>query len=664
MLSNKRPIAITPWLSLLAIVAMPATSADAQLSRGSPSDQIGADLYEGADRTTTAQSSSSRRDALADNAASDQVQTVGNRRTYEPDTIDTADRQDGRRDSTLTDTGEDGSTDQSFRRTDTSTRRDQRRAIPSDFETFASQVADKSIRRFGANLLIPSARDFTVPPTATVPLDYRINPGDRLVLGLTGSAQADNLRLTVDAEGRIFIPRVGQVKVGGLRYGDLQEAISAQVSRQYRGFRLSVTIGELHGITVYVTGFALTPGSYTVSSLSTLVNAVLAAGGPSAGGSFRSIQLRRQGRLVSDFDLYDFLLKGDKSADSVLQNGDVIYVAPVGPQVAVIGSVNNEAVFEARPTDTLTDLLMYAGGVNTAGDLSRLLALDPLDLQAGWQQLTPGQAQGQVAKRAQILRVLSNLGIARPLERQGVLVTLSGEVMRPGRYFLQPGAPMSAAIQQAGGLTSQAYVYGAVFTRESLRQQQRDSYDRAVRDVEFLLSATPLTSVLSTESDVSRLTQLRNVVDQLRQRRPDGRLVLDVTPDAASMPDTVTLQNNDTLYIPPRPIAVGVFGTVPSPTSFQYRTGATIGDYLRQAGGIQKIGDKGRIFVVRANGTVLASGHGLFSGGIGSQRALPGDLIYVPINPARGELWRKLSTLTSTLFTGVATTAAVIAVSK
>ena len=147
------------------------------------------------------------------------------------------------------------------------------------------------------------------------------------MLGLTGSAQADSLRLTVDSEGRVFIPRVGAVRVGGLRYGDLQSAISAQVSRQYRNFRLSVSIDELHGITVYVTGFALTPGSYTVSSLSTLVNAVLAAGGPAAGGSFRSIQLRRNGRLISDFDLYDFLLRGDKSADAMLQNGDVIYVA-------------------------------------------------------------------------------------------------------------------------------------------------------------------------------------------------------------------------------------------------------------------------------------------------------------------------------------------------
>lgn len=630
---------------------MPAT---AQLLRVPSSDRNAADPYA---TTETAQ----QRDTTGQ-ISTDQLQSTQNQRPFQPDEIDTSDRRSDRQ-------PDDGDTT-ARRRDNVSNTAERltppppRLAVPSEFETFASQIADKQIRRFGANLLVPSARDFTAPPTTTVPQDYRINPGDRLVLGLTGSAQADNLRVTVDSEGRIFIPRVGAVRVGGARYGDLQSAISAQISRQYRNFRLSVAIGELHGITVYVTGFAQTPGSYTVSSLSTLVNAVLAAGGPSTGGSFRSIQLRRGGKLISEFDLYDFLLKGDKSADSILQNGDVIYVAPVGAQIAVIGSVNNEAVFESRASDTLVDLLLYAGGVNTAGDLNRLLALDPLDLQAGWQQLTPGEARSHIAKRAQVLRVLSDLGIARPLEKQGVLVTLSGEVVRPGRYFLAPGAPLSSVVAQAGGLTSQAYVYGTVFTRESLRQQQRESYDRAVRDVEYLLSAAPLTSALATDADVNRLAQLRSLVSQLRERRPDGRLVLDQAPGTAALPDGLLLQNNDTLYIPPRPVSVGVFGSVPGPSSFQYRADATIGDYVSQAGGVQKTGDKSQIFVLRANGTVLAPRRGLFSGSVLSQRSLPGDLIYVPVNPSRGEFWRKLGLLTTTLFSGLTAAATAVAVTR
>ena len=544
------------------------------------------------------------------------------------------------------------------RRDDHLTITDARPAPPSEFERYVSQVADKPLRRFGSNLLVPGSRGFTAPPTTTVPPDYQLNPGDEILIGLTGSVEASNLRVTIDSEGRIFIPRVGPVNVAGVRYGDLQAHIARAVSRQYRNFRVSASIGRLHGITVYVTGFAKTPGSYTVSSLSTLINAVLAAGGPSAGGSFRSIQVRRNGQLVSDFDLYDLLLKGDRSADIVLQNGDVLYIAPAGAQVAVIGSVNVEAIYEARKNETLEDMLLYAGGVNTVADDTRLLVIDPTKA-GGWQQLTPGQVQNRIASRAEILRVLPAVGIAQPQGILPALVTVSGEVARPGRYFVQPGTPLSAVLERAGGLTSQAYVFGTVFTRDTVRDSQRQSYRRAVNDLELSLKAQPLTSVEQGEQlQPGRLQAVESIVDQLRNREPDGRLVLDVQPSDSRLPGDVIVQNNDSIYVPPQPVTVGVFGAVPSPASFQYVRGESIGDYLRRAGGYQKIADKSAVFVVRANGTLIANRGGLFRGSVLGAPALPGDLIFVPINAARGEFWARLrdiaTALTPPLVTAVA----------
>jgi protein involved in polysaccharide export with SLBB domain len=506
---------------------------------------------------------------------------------------------------------------------------------------------------------VPGSRDFTAPPTATVPPDYQLNPGDEILIGLAGSVEASNLRLTIDPEGRIFIPRVGAVNVGGVRYGDLQALIARAVSRQYRNFRVAATVGRLHGITVYVTGFARTPGSYTVSSLSTLVNAVLAAGGPSAGGSFRSIQVRRNGRLISDFDLYDLLLKGDRSADVVLQNGDVIFIAPAGAQVAVVGSVNVEAIYEARANESLEQMLLYAGGVNTVADNTRLLLIDPTK-PGGWEQLTPAQVQARVASRGEILRVLPAVGIAQPLVSLPALVTISGEVARPGRYYVQPGTPLSSIVAQAGGLTPQAYVFGTVYTRDSVRLTQRQSYRRALSDLELALNAQPLTSAtLSNAFDAGRLQATQSIVDQLRRREPDGRMVLNVTTANSSLPGNVVVENNDTIYIPPQPVTVGVFGAVPSPASFQYVRGETIGDYLKQAGGFQKIADKSKIFVVRANGTLIANGGGLFRGNVLGQRALPGDLIFVPINATRGEFWARLRDIASALTPAIVTTAAI-----
>ncbi len=531
----------------------------------------------------------------------------------------------------------------------------------SEFEGFVSKVVDKPLRRFGSNLLVPAARGFTAPPDTTIPLDYRINPGDQIIIGLAGPVQTNDLRVAVDSEGHIFVPNIGTVTVGGVRYGDLQGVISRQVSRQYRNFRLSVSLGSLRGITVYVTGFAATPGSYTISSLSTLVNAVLAAGGPSAGGSFRSIQVRRQGRLISDFDLYDLLLKGDKSADVVLQNGDVIYITPVGAQVAVIGSVNSEAIFETRGSETLQAMLLYAGGINTIADETRLLLLDALKTDgSGWELLTPADVRTRPAQRGLVVRVLSNLGIVRPIAQQPVLVTINGEVSKPGRYYLQPGMTIADIIGRAGGLTSQAYPFASVFTRESVRAQQRQNFDRALSELQFLLTAQPLVlSSVNSAFQPARLNAIQSIVTQLQERKPVGRVVLEVVPNATQVPGELVLENNDELFVPPQPVTVGVFGLVPNPASFQFSPFLTIGDYIAKAGGVQRIGDAKRIFVIRANGSVLPG-----SAKTNKLRALPGDVVFVPIRAAGGEFWGRLAILAQVLSSTTLGAAAAVSIGR
>lgn len=539
-------------------------------------------------------------------------------------------------------------------------------APPGEFEQFVSELADKDIRRFGASMLVPDSRGFAQTPATSIPADYRINPGDQLIVGLTGSIVASNLKVTVDRDGRIFIPRIGAVYVGGVRYGEVQSVIARQVSRFYRGFDVSVTMGRLRGITVYVTGFAATPGSYTVSSLSTLVNAVFQAGGPSAGGSFRSIQLRRGGKLVSDFDLYDLLLKGDKSGDSVLQNGDVIYIAPTGPQVAVVGSVNQESIYEAAPQDTLQNILLYAGGVNTVADNARLLVLDPLRTETtGWEELTPDMVQTRVAKRGEIIRVLSGVGIANALSQQPVLVTISGEVDKPGRYYFQPGVRIADVLSRAGGLTGDAYPFATVFSRQSVQMQQRQSFERAIGDIETALTAQPLTSTRRNElSQAGQLEMVQSVVAQLRNRKPDGRIVLDIAESSRSLPGDMKLENNDAIHVPAQPVTVGVFGAVPSPASFKYQGGLTIGTYLSRAGGVQKIGDRSEIFVVRANGMVISNNKGGGIRNVLGAKALPGDLVFVPVNASRGEVWAKIRDITQIVFAGALTAATAYGVTK
>jgi polysaccharide export outer membrane protein len=514
------------------------------------------------------------------------------------------------------------------------------RAMPpllSEFEKYVSERAGRPLPRFGSTLLLNGAQGFAVSPTATVPPDYTLNPGDELLIGVTGSIEVD-LQLTVDPEGRIFIPRVGAVSVAGVRYGDLAAALKHRFNEQYKKVNVSVVIGHLHGLTVYVTGFAVSPGAYTISSLSTMVDAVIAAGGPAGGGSFRSVQLRRGGQLVATLDLYDLLLSGDKSHDVSLQNQDVLNIEPVGPELAMTGSVNQEAIYEAKPGETLGDIIRYAGGLNSLADESRLLVARLADLDKnGSEELTLAAAKAFPAERGDIVRVLSLANIARPLERQAILATIEGEVDHPGRYYLRPGSTVGDLLSQAGGLTAGAFVYGTDVSRDSLRQQQQVSFDRAIADLQLDAAASPLSDIRTIADHGAgagaRAQAALAIIDRLKAQKPDGRLVLALGPDATALPPNLTLENNDRIYVPHRPTTVGVFGAVYQTGSFLYTPGTRISAYLRLSGGPKRIAERGDMFVVRANGSVLSARQ---THDLANQPALPGDVIFVPVRTTGG----------------------------
>ncbi|HEY1560522.1 MAG TPA: SLBB domain-containing protein [Caulobacteraceae bacterium] len=512
---------------------------------------------------------------------------------------------------------------------------------PGEFEAFVKEKLGRELPRFGANLILEGSKGFAQPSNATLPPDYRLNPGDELLIGVTGSVEA-SLRLTIDDDGRIFIPRVGAVSVAGIRYGDLQAALTRRFEEQFKAVTLSVVISRLHGLTVYVTGYAVSPGAYTVSSVSTMVDAVLAAGGPAAGGSFRNIELRRNGQVVSQLDLYDLLLNGDKSHDAVLQNEDVLNIAPAGPEVAVTGSVNSEAIFEAKPGETLGDMIRYAGGFNSLADPSRVIVQRLADLdKAGSQQLPWDRAVAFPAEGGDIVRILSLGQIARPEERQAILATIEGEVDRPGRYYLRPGATLGDLLTAAGGLSTGAFVYGSDLTRASVQRQQEKSYGHAITELEFAAATAPLTALGATDAATATARQaaVASVVTELRKQKPDGRIVLPIAYGAATLQSDFVLENFDHLYVPPRPKTVGVFGAVYQAASFQYADNTRVGDYLKLAGGARRhVSDTGQIFVIRANGSVISAAqiHDL-----ANRPAYPGDVIYVPVRTG-ASTWEKV----------------------
>ena len=667
-----------------------------------------------------------------------------------------------------------------------------------EFQDFVAQSLGRELPLFGFNLFqnVPS----TFSPLDRIPVtpDYIVGPGDELLISSWGQVDID-YRATVDRNGAITIPRIGNINVAGVRYQDLEAHIKRSIGRVFTNFDLKVTMGQLRSIQIFIVGQALRPGTYTVSSLSTLVNALFAAGGPSVKGSMRAIQLRRGDKLVTEFDLYALLHKGDKSKDVRLLPGDVIYIPPTGQLVAISGSVNVPAIYEIRGRSKLADLIDVAGGLTVTasgqkvaverivdrktrkvedfnldqaglekllqdGDLVKVIPLSPrfdnavtvrgnveraarhpwrsglrvkdvipdksaLIVPEYWVKRnlavrtdiagqdrddarlrevarTQGAGQagqagaGQERLRAELRRSLPevnwdyaaierlnlldltttlipfNLGkavlegdathnvqlqagdvitifskddIVVQVAKQPLFVKLEGEVAVAGVYQAQPGETLRQLIARLGGLSQNAYLFGAEFERESTRvlQQKRleEAADRMEQEVQRNLAGKA--GLSKDEADTAKTAaegQLA-LVQRLRKVRATGRIVLELPPEQAQLrhlPD-LRLEDGDRFFVPAAPSTIAVVGNVYSANAFIYRPEKRLTDYLVQAGGPTKDADTGSLYVLRADGSVLSKRQsGFLFSRIEREKLMPGDTIVVPENLDRFRFTKEL----------------------
>jgi protein involved in polysaccharide export with SLBB domain len=325
-------------------------------------------------------------------------------------------------------------------------------APASDFQRFVAATTGQFLPLYGADLFREVPTTFSPVDLAPVTSDYVIGPEDELRVRIWGQVSyTGNLR--VDRSGNVFLPQAGEVHVAGLTFAALDQHLRAALSRVYRNFDLSVDVGRIRSMQVYVTGQARRPGVYTVSSLSSLVDALFASGGPSPTGSLRHIVLKREGKQVADFDLYDLLIRGDKSKDARLQPEDVLYIPPVGAQVALTGSVHHPGIYEMRAEETIGDLIETAGRSTALASNGRI-ALERVGEDKHRQVLEFGMdAAGLSAKVADgdILRIYS---ILPSYENT---VTLRGNVANPGRYSFKQGMKLSDLIPDKESLQSREY---------------------------------------------------------------------------------------------------------------------------------------------------------------------------------------------------------------
>jgi protein involved in polysaccharide export with SLBB domain len=322
----------------------------------------------------------------------------------------------------------------------------------TEFEQIVADTIGRALAPYGASLFQQPPSTFAPTDHVQVPSDYVIGPDDELQIRVWGQLNAD-LRVVVDRSGQIFIPRVGQIPVAGVHYSDLDELIRQAILKTYHNFTLTVSIGRIRAIQVYVVGQAKYPGTYTVSSLSTLVNAIFASGGPDSHGSLRDIQVQRDGKTIAHMDLYDLLVKGDKSKDVRLKNGDVLYFPPVGPLVAIGGSINTPAIYEVKRDSSLADLVEIAGGLSTVADSNKFV-VERMDDQHSRTVLEfpfDAKSRSMTLHDGDIVRVQSIV------PRFSNAVTLRGNVVNPGRYPWKPGMKVRDLIPDAQSLLTRNY---------------------------------------------------------------------------------------------------------------------------------------------------------------------------------------------------------------
>lgn len=449
-------------------------------------------------------------------------------------------------------------------------------APPSNFQRFVQQATGRMLPVYGQELFnMPAGY---VPVTqAPAPNDYILGPGDEIRLHIWGSIDTRK-SLVIDQYGQIHLPKVGAINLTGVRAGDLESVLRNRIGRVFRNFELDATLGRLRSIQVYVVGHALQPGTYTVSSLSTLINVLFEVGGPSSTGSMRNIQLKRNGRVVGTLDLYEFITHGNRSGDTTLLPGDVVVIPPVGPRVAVLGAFERPAIYELKRDDTVGDVLTLGGGLSVLAKSGKALL----------ERIEPANATARSVEDF----ALDSDGLKRTLRDGDILtlfeispqfsnaVTLRGNVAEPLRYPHTPGMRVRDLIPNREALITPDYY--------QRKNRLMLSEKTGAADVEFgvrkLLDEVNWEYAVIERLDRDTLTTKLipfNLGRAINEGDPAHNLELEPG-------DIVTILSKNDLRVPQdrQTRLVRVEGEVAAPGIYQVQVGETLPQFLQRLGGV------------------------------------------------------------------------------
>jgi polysaccharide biosynthesis/export protein len=436
-----------------------------------------------------------------------------------------------------------------------------------------SPTGDDALKPFGYDLFEGVPSTFAPVSDIQVPIDYIVGPGDTIEIQLFGN-ETSNYELTVERDGRINFPKLGPIPVSGMTFDTAREVIEQRVAKQLIGTKVSVTMGDLRSIRVFVLGEAKKPGSYTVSGLSTMTNALFVSGGVKKIGSLRNIELKRNGRLITTLDLYDLLLRGDTHGDRQLMPGDVIFIPPIGNTVSVDGAVRRPAIYELKTEKTAVQAIEVAGGLMPdadakLGELERILPsnlhqMRNIDLMA---------ASGRATELANGDKLF--VPAIRPTLENSV--ELTGYVFRPGKFEYHPGLRLSDIIGSF----------------DELRENADSHYIMIRRQV------PPEERVEVLSADLKRALAARGSPADLELRPRDRIFVFNLSANRDRILAPV-LRDLELQATPDRPEQiVSIDGRVKAPGKYPLEPAMHVSDLIRAGGSLEDAAYRGQAEITR-----------------------------------------------------------------
>jgi len=343
----------------------------------------------------------------------------------------------------------------------------------------SSVPTEDNLPYFGYDIFGLSLGSLQPPEVGPVPPDYMIGPGDEVILTVWGDNEL-HTTLQVSREGYILLPDAGRLLVNGLTLEMLRNELTSQLSRVYSGIRrdangssafVDVSLGKLRSIKIFIMGEVRQPGGYTVSAISNVFNALYYAGGPTIKGTMRKVELIRNNKKVAAVDIYDFLLAGENAQDIRLENGDAIFVGPVGPRVKMRGEIKRPAIYEIAEGETFTDVLNQTGGLKSTAYLRRaqIRRVVPFEQRStvkdDWVTIDFDLEAALNGGQPIPLFDHDDIGIFAVGDELNNYVTITGDVVKkPGRYELLPDMKLGDLIRRADSLNGDVYWdYGHLF---------------------------------------------------------------------------------------------------------------------------------------------------------------------------------------------------------